>query len=433
MPDVVVVGAGLSGLACARRLRALGLDARVVEARPRPGGVVWSDRVDGCLVEAGPNTILPTSETMAIISDAGIADRMVTAPPGAPRFVYVGGRLRRVPWALSPAGTLRALAEPLVRRRQDPSDESLAAFFTRRFGPETHERLAAPFVTGIYAGDTSELGVQGVFPRLVELERAHGSVILGMLLGRRRGGFRHRLASFRDGMGTLATGLAAELDVRYGASVESLTPGWRARIDGESIRVAAIVVATPAYAASRLLRAVDPHLAGLLESVCYAPIVVASVSVADRDFPRPLAGFGFLAPRSEGLNVLGTLFNSCLFPGRAPEGETLLTSFLGGRLSPGVVDWPEDRIWRAVDADLRRVLKLAPGSPGRPIRLLRYPQAIPQYRIGHPEWRSRLETRLREQPGLFLTGNYLDGVSLPAAMEHGARTADRVIRYLRRS
>ena len=431
MRDVVVVGAGVSGLACARRLQREGLDVLVIEADTRPGGVVSSERVDGYLLESGPNTILPTPESMAAIAEAGIADEMVTAPPKAPRFVYAGGRLRRVPWVMSPAGTLRALAEPFVRRRGSETDESLASFFDRRFGRQAHERLAAPFVTGIYAGNTAELSIRGVFPRLPELEARYGSVMMGMLRGRGKG-HRHRLASFKGGMGTLPAGLAAGLNVRYGAAARAIGRGWEVDVDGESLRTPAVVIATPAYAASQLLGSVDPDAAGLLESVCYAPIVVASFAVANSAMTSPLDGFGFLAPRGEGLNVLGTLFNSCLFAGRAPSGQSLLTSFAGGRLAPEVADWTDDRVWAAVCSDVEKVLSLGAGV-AKPIRLKRYRRAIPQYLLGHREWRARIESRVRDLPGLFLTGNYIDGVSVPASMEHGVRTADAAIQYIRRT
>ena len=430
MADVIVVGAGVSGLACARGVRQAGLDPLVLEADARPGGVVSSERVDGYLLESGPNTILPTPESMAMIAAAGVSDQMITAPPGAPRFVYAGGRLRRVPWVLSPSGTLRALAEPFIRRRREPGDESLAAFFERRFGREAHARLAAPFVTGIYAGDTRELGIQGVFPRLARMEADFGSVVAGMVRGRGKRE-RRRLASFRDGMGTLVRGLARGLDIRFDTAARTLAPGWRLEAGAETFEAAAVVLATPAPAAARLLRTVDSDLAGHLGAVCYAPIVVASLGVAADEFPKPLEGFGFLVPREAGLKVLGTLFNSALFPGRAPAGQALLTSFLGGRLSPEAVDEPDDRLWAAVRSDVERVLGLGAGA-GRGIRLTRYRRAIPQYRVGHTVWRSRLRADLAGMNGLFLTGNYLDGVSVPAAMEHGARTAEAVIQYIRR-
>ncbi len=431
MPDVIVVGAGVSGLACARGLQRAGLEALVLETDTRPGGVVSSERVDGYLLESGPNTILPTPESIAMIAAAGLEDQLIAAPPGAPRFVYAGGRLRRVPWVLSPAGTLRALAEPFVRRRRESGDESLAAFFERRFGREAHARLAAPFVTGIYAGDTRELGIQGVFPRLARMEADFGSVVAGMVRGRGKRQ-RHRLASFRDGMGTLARGLARGIDIRFETPADALAPGWRLQTGAGTFEAPAVVLATPAPAAARLLRPVDSDLSDHLGAVCYAPIVVASLAVAAEEFPKRLAGFGFLAPRDAGLKVLGTLFNSALFPGRAPEGQTLLTSFLGGRLSPEVLDESDDRLWSAVCSDVERVLGLAAGS-GRPIRLMRYRRAIPQYRVGHTAWRSRLRAGLAGVNGLFLTGNYLDGVSVPAAMEHGARTAEEVTRYIRRT
>jgi oxygen-dependent protoporphyrinogen oxidase len=268
-------------------------------------------------------------------------------------------------------------------------------------------------------------------PQVVELEERYGSVILGMLR-RRGGGRRYGLRSFRNGMGTLARGLAAGIDVRYGVPVERLSRGWSVSFGGQSAGARCVVLAVPAHVASGLLGEVDREVSGALAEVCYAPIVVANLAVAVARFRKPLAGFGFLVARGEGLNLLGTLFSSCLFPGRAPEGWHLLTCFMGGALAADVVEWPEERLWNTACSEVERVLGVDSGS-ARPVRLKRYRQAIPQYPIGHREWLSRTRSRAAALSGLFLTGNYFSGVSVPATMEHGARTADRVMAYLGRA
>ena len=142
-------------------------------------------------------------------------------------------------------------------------------------------------------------------------------------------------------------------------------------------------------------------------------------------------GFGFLVPRTEGLHTLGTLFSSSLFPGRAPEGRVLLTSFLGGATEPGLVQWSDERVWETVESELKQVLGFE-GSV-KPLALFRYPRAIPQYRLGQPRWREDAMERIGKQPGLFLTGNYLSGVSVPASIEQGQRTGSAAIEYLRRA
>jgi oxygen-dependent protoporphyrinogen oxidase len=427
MPDVVVVGAGVSGLACARRLHQGGLDVLVIESDTRPGGVVQSHTEDGYLVESGPNSILPTEASVAQIADAGLADELVTAPPNSPRYIYVGGKIRRAPWVLSPLGIGRALLEPFIPRGPE-EPETVESFFTRRFGREVHDRLAAPFIGGVYAGDTSKLSLEAAFPRLEELERQYGSVVMGMIRGKRSGP-RYGLSSFRRGMGTLPEGLAAGLDIRCGTPVSKLSSGWQVHFGDEGAEAPVVVLAVPSYIGSELLRSISPGMAELLGSVWYAPIVVAAMSVPDTEFQVPLTGFGFLVPRTEGVQVLGTLFNSSLFPGRSPDGQALLTSFIGGALLREVVAWSDDRIWDVVSQEVETVLSLGAGTV-KPVRLFRQRRAIPQYPLGHSEWLSWVKTKINELPGLFLTGNYLEGVSVPASMEHGHRTAGAVIEYI---
>jgi oxygen-dependent protoporphyrinogen oxidase len=432
--DVLVIGAGLAGLACAHRLERSGLRVRVVEAGAHPGGVVTSDREGGYLIESGPNTVVPTAASMAIVEEAGLDGEMVTAPSGSPRFILLKGRLRRAPWVLSPYGYARALAEPFVRRRPVAGDESLESFFVRRFGRQVHDRLAAPFVTGIYAGNTSRLGVEGVFPRIAELESRYGSVLAG-LLRRKKAGPRYGLRSFREGMGTLPRALAGALDVRYGVPAHRVRPvpgGWSVDVDSGPVTARGLVVAVPASTAARLLAGTADDLASDLASISYAPIVVVHMAVSDTAFSRPLHGFGFLVPRGENRRVLGTLFSSCLFPGRSPRGHQLLTTFMGGALDPEIIDWSEERILETAGNELELILKLARGT-ARPVRVTRYPGAIPQYRVGHPEWRRRVELEAGTHAGLFLTGNYFSGVSVPATMEHGARTALAAAEFLRRT
>jgi oxygen-dependent protoporphyrinogen oxidase len=428
MTDVVVVGAGLSGLACAWQLTRAGREVVVIDRESTPGGVVRTDEIDGCLVEAGPNSILPTPEAMEIIRSTGLEPELVSAPSRLPRFVYIGGRLRKAPWVLSVGGTLRALGEPFAARRPQDGDESLEAFFTRRFGEEVHSRLVSPFVSGIWAGDPGALGIEGTFPRLRELETRYGSVLVGLLRSR-PGGPRSRLSSFRGGMATLPHGLAAGVDLRPGASairVSSVGQRWEVASSAGTFNGRCVVLALPAFRVSECLD--DPALGSCLDEVDYAPVLVAAATVGSDQTDRVPRGFGFLVPRTEGLHLLGTLFSSSVFPGRAPQGESLLTSFLGGALDRAAVAWPDDRVWETLDAELRKVLGFTGGI--RPLRLYRYSRGIPQYRIGHRSWRQRVGACLAARPGLVLTGNYLDGVSVPLTLENGCQTAGAVSRHL---
>jgi protoporphyrinogen/coproporphyrinogen III oxidase len=261
------------------------------------------------------------------------------------------------------------------------------------------------------------------------MERQHGSLTGAMLRSftrrapassaspssKRRP--RGTIFSFEHGMQTLPLRLASNLKIRY--NVPDARPG----------NARATVLAVPAYRAATLLEQQNPAFARLLGNVRYAPMVIAATSVPHESFKEPLRGFGFLAPRNQGLHLLGTLFSSSLFSGRAPTDRVLLTSFIGGSFEPDAVDWPEDRIWEKVCSELKNILGTS--TLPEPVALFRHRNAIPQYGIGHEGWVEAVGNELKQTPGLFITANYIQGVSVPACIEHGVRTAEAVAKYLR--
>jgi oxygen-dependent protoporphyrinogen oxidase len=282
-------------------------------------------------------------------------------------------------------------------------------------------------VTGIFAGDTEKLSVGSVFPRILEIEQQHGSVVWGMLRGKPRTAsdrkVQHRrptVSSFPDGLETLPRSMGRDLKIQTRCS------GIRI---GADFRVRATVLAVPAYSAAEVLRDVHPTLAEYLDGVEYAPVVVAAASLPLASLPAPLRGFGFLVPAAERMTILGTIFSSLLFGNRAPEDRLLLTSFLGGALKPEVFDWPEDRIWDSVCSELKRVLKSS--IQPEPVAIVRHRRAIPQYNVGQRRRVESIAAELARIPGLFVTGNFLHGVSVPACMEHGDNTAMAVAEFLR--
>jgi oxygen-dependent protoporphyrinogen oxidase len=420
-----VVGAGLSGLVRAHALAARGEEVLLFEESSRPGGVVRSEERDGYLLELGPNTVRPTAELWGLVEALGLESEAMLADPRLPRFVDFGGRLHALPASLpalistrllSGRGKLRILSEPFVPRG-DPSQETVRDFFTRRLGPEVAERLVEPFVGGIWAGRSDRLSVADAFPMLARWETESGSLTRGALAGLRampksgRSGKRG-LLSFRTGLETLPRRLAESLGdrARFGARVESVRRGergWQLSIAGGDFAVDRLCLATPAPEAARLVAGVDGDAAGALSAIPHPPLVVLHLSVAATE---RLRGFGHLVVPQPDRRILGAIWSSSIFAGRAPAGKSLLTVFLGGARDPGAIDLADGELLEVASRDLAAAL----GIPAdfTVVRVTRYSRAIPQYDREH---RARLDSLARAEarlPGLSFLGSYRGGVSV---------------------
>ena len=441
-----MVGAGAAGLGAALELQARGHDVLVIESADRPGGVMRTDHVGGYVVERGPNTFQVKAPMLTSLKRDHLESGLLMASPASRlRCVYHEGRLLPVPMSpvalvrtplLSGRAKGRLLLEPFVRRG-DGADESVAEFAGRRLGPEVVKNLVGPFLTGVYAGDENELGAEAVFGSLVGFERRAGSIITGALAGlfgpRGPKGLRG-IHSGPKGLGPFARTLAERLlePPALGTRVSGIRregDEWYVSVssaEGESrLRTRRLVVAAPAGAAAEIVRAVSPTVAEELEAIRYAPIISAAVGVKPEDVRSPIEGFGFLVPRAAEIRLLGCLFMSQLFPGRAPAGHELLQCMIGGLRWPEAVDLPDDVIAEQLRADLDRVLGLR--GDAEIVTLTRYAAAVAQPGRDHLRRVERIRAQLREQPGLALAGSYLAGVSVPDSFACGAAAAREVL------
>ena len=425
--ETVVIGGGLSGLVHAHALVRAGADVVLLESGAVPGGVVRTVEQDGYLLELGPNTVRPTPALLALAAELGIAEEMRFSDPRLPRFVEIGGSLRKIPFGvLSPWAMLRAAAEPFVRGRAAAEDESAYDFVARRFGPAIAGKLLEPFVSGIYAGDARKLTAADAFGKLVELEREHGSVIGGFWKSRKKGpkpaGPKPKgLMSFASGLGTLPRALAKGLGERFRANVaveriERTGDGWRLfASDGDRL-ARRVVVAAPAAAAARIVAEAAPAASRALSEIAAPEVCVAHCAWAAPAFARPPVGFGHLLAPRPGEPVLGAVWSSALFPGRAPAGKVLLTFFLGGRRNPGGARLDDRAVADAVDADARRALGATQAV--EILRTTRYAAAIPQYEAGHGARIRTLAEAEAALPGLRFLGNYRGGISVGDVVEN---------------
>jgi oxygen-dependent protoporphyrinogen oxidase len=451
--DVLVVGAGISGLAAAYELDRRGVSTRVLEASPRVGGVVATARFDGWVVDLGPDSLLTQKPgALALCRDLGIADRLIHTMPPRTAFVLREGRLHPIVEGsflgfpirarafarsslFTAGGRLRMACEALVPARKSDEDESIASFVRRRFGSEAVTYLAEPLLAGIHAGDVERLSIRALFPRLVAAEQHSGSVLRAFRALRTSPAPEGAFVSLPGGLEDLVTALHGALPpgaVVTSARVTDLrrTTTFVAETPAGPLAARAVVLAVPAYAAGALLRAFDTSLAALCESIPYASTATVAFGYRRDQVAHTLDGTGFVVPRAEHGALLAATWASSKWPGRAPEGHVLLRGFLGGGRDPHRLERPDAELVDAARDELSALL----GITGEPLfeRLTRYTRQSPQYEVGHLQRIARIEARLAAVPGVFLTGSGFRAIGIPDCIADGRETAARVCAHLGR-
>jgi oxygen-dependent protoporphyrinogen oxidase len=451
MKRLLVIGGGLAGLGAAWRARRAGADVRLLEAAAQPGGVVQSSRENGFLTEAGPNTLMASSPAFTkLLGELGLENEIVPAAPAArERFIVRGGKLVPVPmsaWGflttplLTTAAKLRLLGEPWAKAHAagTAANESLADFARRRLGAEAFIYGLEPFVAGIFAGDPEKLSAQHALPRLQAMETRHGSIARGLMQARKNRSAKGpaRLISFRDGAAALPRALAASLGeaLILRAQLNSLqrdaagvwTAAWTTPQGQSEEQFDGVTLAVPAHKLADLpLPAALKSLLAPLAEIEYPPVNVVSLGFPRHGVGHPLDGFGVLIPAAEKFSVLGVLFNSTLFPGRAPAGQVLLTVFVGGARQPDLAALPDEALVKLVLADLVKLLTASTGPSFQ--KIVRWPRAIPQYHLNHGAMLAAIEATERAWPGLTLAGSYRGGVSVPQCLATGQAAGLRAL------
>jgi protoporphyrinogen/coproporphyrinogen III oxidase len=461
--SLVIVGGGITALAAAYRAtelareRQIDLDLKIIEARPRLGGTIATERIDGFLVEAGPDSFLSEKPwALALCRRLGVESELVRTDDRFRRvFVWFRGRLhplpdgyqlmaptRLLPFATSSLfswpGKLR-MALDLLLPRGGGDDESLGAFVRRRLGREALERVAQPLIAGIYTADPEDLSLAATMPRFLEAERRHRSIIRGLRHAQHAtpqpgtSGARYSLfVTFADGMEAMVRAVAEKLPdssvvlSQRVSNVERRDARWRVHTeDGARFEADRLILAGESHGAARLLRYVDPTLATLLADIEYAGAITVSLGYRREDVPHPLDGFGFVVPRSERRAVLAATFSSVKYPGRAPAGRVLVRCFLGGALDGAALAEDEATLVARACADLRDAL----GVTAEPMiaRLARWPASMPQYRVGHLARVETIERRVAALPGLGLAGGAYRGVGIADCVRSGEAAAEAAL------
>jgi oxygen-dependent protoporphyrinogen oxidase len=455
MKKIAVVGGGISGLtiACLLVNQSKDLDVTVYESDKRPGGKIWSEQFNGFLCEKGPNGFLDNKpKTLELCKNLGI-DPVRSNENSKKRFIFSGGKLNALPESppsfiksdlLSWGGKFRILME--LNAPKGPSDETVGDFILRRLGNEVLEKLIDPMCSGIYAGDPYKMSIKSCFPRIKELEQEYGSLIKALLKIRKQKKMQNKsspgdskvsaapggtLTSFYNGAQTITDALAEKLGqrVKLGVSAHGLSKSgnsYQVHTSEETFDADIVVLASPAYVSSDILRDFDGELSKILTDIPYPHVSVVCFGYKKEKVTHPLNGFGFLIPFRENRKILGNLWDSSIFPNRASEGHVLLRTMAGGAKFPEFADMDDNKIIDIVFNELKQILGLK--EDPEMVRVYRWDKAIPQYLLGHVNRLEAIDERLKNHPGLFLAGNAYRGIGINDCVENGYTIADEIMK-----
>jgi protoporphyrinogen/coproporphyrinogen III oxidase len=448
--DVAIVGGGIAGLAAAYELRQRGVSAQVLEAGPRPGGVITTERIDGWVIDGGPDSMLVHKPAaVALCREMGLGERLISTLTPRTAYVLRDGRLHPIAEGsflgfplrfgslarsslFTIGGKLRLASELVIPANRGDEDESIGSFVRRRFGEEAVDYLAEPLLAGIHAGDVERLSIRALFPRLLEAERQSGSVLRAFRALRVTSSPHGAFVSLPGGIGELVDTLVSRLPgvVHTNTRVKELRRAGSLIMETTAGRLEAraVILAVPAYVAASLLRAFDTTLAAHCDSVPYASTATVAFGYRRDQVAHPMHGSGFVVPRVERSALLAGTWVTSKWPGRAPDGHVLLRAFLGGGRDPQRLDASDEELFDTARLELEELL----GISGAPLitRLFRWTRQSPQYEVGHLQRVAAIDDQLASVPGVFLTGSGFRAIGIPDCIADARATAARAAAYV---
>jgi oxygen-dependent protoporphyrinogen oxidase len=469
MPRIAIIGGGISGLSAAftleeKRQSGTQSDTKIeyvlFESAPRLGGVMVTDRADGCLIEAGPDSFLTEKPWAAdLCRKIGLGDQLIGSND-ADRKTYIvvhkNGRDKLVvmpdglmfmvptkimPTVLSPLFSwrtkMRMAAEWFHPPHKAEADETVAQMVERHYGSEMVDLLADPLLSGVYGGEATQLSVRAVLPRFADMEMKHGSLGRAMLASRKKMAAaantppKPLFTSLKDGMQAMVDALLTRLDpnaLKTSSPVQSVIRqdnGWTISAGLQSDQFDAVIIATPTHAAAAVLQATDENLARDLGDIKYSSSVTVTLGYDEKVRASLPPGFGFLVPRSAGRRMLAATFVHNKFPHRAPENRAIVRCFLGGTRDEQILQSSEGEILQIVRKELQEII----GLQAEPLfaRVYKWKSAMAQYSVGHLERLQRIESLRQKLPGLALAGNGYSGIGVPDCVRSGAEAASKIL------
>ncbi|HSW49621.1 MAG TPA: protoporphyrinogen oxidase [Bryobacteraceae bacterium] len=446
---VVIIGGGISGLSAAYYLAKTGIPSTLVERRQRLGGVIHTETVDGCVIEAGPDSFLSAKPAaLELIHELGMSGEIIGSNDHL-RVTYVrrkgrltplpDGLMLMVPTRILPMITTRLVGWPtkirmglecLRRPSSKPrEDRSVADFIRDHYGQEAVDYLTEPLLSGVYGGDPEQLSISSVLTLFAEMEAKYGSLSRGVLAARRRARSSGKKAplfqTLRSGLGSLIQAVervaAPRVITDAALAVERRNGRYKVRLTGGEMEADAVVLACQAYEAGELLDSIDPELAGLLSSVQYNSSITVSLGYDRGSFDGPQNGFGFLVPKKERRRLVACTWVGTKFPYRVPEDKVMLRCFLGG-----TSDESDEQLVGRIREELLEIMRLR-AAPSF-WRVSRWPRSMAQYTVGHRHRVEAIQERVKAVPGLYLAGNAYTGIGVPDCARMGKQAAEAIIR-----